>query len=46
MNDEMLPLANEKQMGLVGMKVYLRGLAGRIPGFTSFVKGDAGKKLN
>jgi len=34
--DEILPLANGKQMGLIGMKVYFRGLAGRIPKFTSF----------
>ena len=31
--DEILPLANERQMGIIAMKVYLRGLAARIPGF-------------
>lgn len=29
-----LPLAQEREMGIVGMKVYLRGLAARIPGYT------------
>ena len=29
---EAIPLALEHEMGIVGMKVYLRGLAGRIPG--------------
>jgi aryl-alcohol dehydrogenase-like predicted oxidoreductase len=28
---EVLPQAHEKEMGIVGMKVYLRGLAARIP---------------
>jgi predicted aldo/keto reductase-like oxidoreductase len=32
--DEILPLANERQMGVIAMKVYLRGLAARIPGFS------------
>jgi len=32
--DEILPLANERQMGIIAMKVYLRGLASRIPGFS------------
>jgi aryl-alcohol dehydrogenase-like predicted oxidoreductase len=27
-----IPLAREREMGIVGMKVYLRGLAARIPG--------------
>lgn len=31
--DEILSLANERQMGVIAMKVYLRGLAARIPGF-------------
>jgi aryl-alcohol dehydrogenase-like predicted oxidoreductase len=29
-----LPLAVEHGMGIIGMKVYLRGLAARIPGYT------------
>jgi len=29
---EAIPVALEHEMGIVGMKVYLRGLAGRIPG--------------
>jgi aryl-alcohol dehydrogenase-like predicted oxidoreductase len=29
-----LPLAVERGMGIVGMKVYLRGLAARLPGYT------------
>ena len=33
--EEILPLANERQMGIIAMKVYLRGLAARIPKFTS-----------
>lgn len=32
---QVIPLAQEKQMGVVGMKVYLRGLAGRLPGHES-----------
>lgn len=30
--DQVIPPARERQMGIVGMKVYLRGLAARIPG--------------
>ena len=30
-----LPLATKKQMGVIGMKVYLRGLAARIPWYSS-----------
>jgi predicted aldo/keto reductase-like oxidoreductase len=30
-----IPLANEKGMGIIGMKVYFRGFAAKIPGFTS-----------
>lgn len=33
--DEIIPLANKKGMGVVGMKVFFRGLAARLPGFTS-----------
>lgn len=29
-----VPLAQERNMGIVGMKVYFRGFAARIPGFT------------
>ena len=29
--ERLLPLAVEKQMGIIGMKVYFRGLAGRLP---------------
>jgi predicted aldo/keto reductase-like oxidoreductase len=29
---EVIPLAREREMGVVGMKVYLRGFAARIPG--------------
>ena len=29
---EILPLATGKDMGIIGMKVYFRGLAARIPG--------------
>jgi predicted aldo/keto reductase-like oxidoreductase len=32
---EVLPLAREKNMGIIGMKVYFRGFASRIPGYTS-----------
>lgn len=32
--DQVIPPANERQMGIVGMKVYLRGLAARIPGYS------------
>ena len=31
--EEVLPLANEKQMGIIAMKVYFRGMAVKIPGF-------------
>jgi aryl-alcohol dehydrogenase-like predicted oxidoreductase len=30
--DQVIPLAREREMGIIGMKVYLRGLASRIPG--------------
>ena len=30
-----LPVAHEKDMGIVAMKVYFRGLAARVPGFES-----------
>jgi len=33
--EEVIPLANEKDMGIIGMKVYFRGLAGRLPWFTT-----------
>jgi aryl-alcohol dehydrogenase-like predicted oxidoreductase len=33
--DEVIPLAEEKAMGIVGMKVYFRGLAARLPGVSS-----------
>jgi aryl-alcohol dehydrogenase-like predicted oxidoreductase len=33
--DEIVPAANRKGMGIIGMKVYFRGLAGRLPGFAS-----------
>lgn len=29
---QIIPLARERQMGIVGMKVYLRGLAAKVPG--------------
>jgi aryl-alcohol dehydrogenase-like predicted oxidoreductase len=32
---EVVPLALDRQMGIIGMKVYLRGLARRIPWYTS-----------
>jgi aryl-alcohol dehydrogenase-like predicted oxidoreductase len=32
--EQVLPLAHERKMGVVGMKVYLRGFAARIPGHT------------
>jgi aryl-alcohol dehydrogenase-like predicted oxidoreductase len=32
--DEILPLANEREMGIIAMKVYFRGFAERIPGYT------------
>jgi len=31
--DVVMPLAREKKMGMIGMKVYFRGLAARVPGF-------------
>lgn len=31
---EVIPLAREKEMGIIGMKVYLRGLASQVPGYT------------
>jgi aryl-alcohol dehydrogenase-like predicted oxidoreductase len=31
--DEALPAARERNMGIIGMKVFLRGLAARIPGY-------------
>ncbi|MDH4100325.1 MAG: aldo/keto reductase [Nitrospirota bacterium] len=31
--DVVLPVALEKEMGIIGMKVYFRGLASRIPGY-------------
>jgi predicted aldo/keto reductase-like oxidoreductase len=33
--DEVIPIAGKKRMGIVGMKVYFRGLATRLPGVTS-----------
>ena len=33
--DTVLPVAHEKNMGIVAMKVYFRGLAARVPGFES-----------
>lgn len=32
--DHVLPLATDKKMGIIAMKVYFRGVAARIPGFT------------
>jgi predicted aldo/keto reductase-like oxidoreductase len=32
--DEALPSARERNMGIIGMKVYLRGFAAKIPGYT------------
>lgn len=32
--ENVLPLAREKKMGVIGMKVYCRGLVSRMPGFT------------
>lgn len=31
---EVIPVAREQEMGIVGMKVYLRGLASQLPGYT------------
>ncbi|MEK6978116.1 MAG: aldo/keto reductase [Candidatus Hydrothermarchaeota archaeon] len=33
--EHVLPAAKEKKMGVIGMKVYLRGLASRLPGYRS-----------
>jgi len=33
--DVVLPLARKKEMGIIGMKVYFRGLATKVPGFVS-----------
>ena len=33
--ETVLPLAREKDMGIIGMKVYFRGFASRIPWYTS-----------
>lgn len=33
--ENVLPLAREKNMGIIGMKVYLRGFATRLPWYTS-----------
>jgi aryl-alcohol dehydrogenase-like predicted oxidoreductase len=32
--DEVLPLARERNMGIIGMKVYFRGFASKLPGYT------------
>jgi predicted aldo/keto reductase-like oxidoreductase len=32
---EVVPVANERRMAIIGMKVYLRGLAAKLPGFDS-----------
>ena len=32
--DAVIPLARQKDMGIVGMKVYFRGFASKLPGFT------------
>jgi predicted aldo/keto reductase-like oxidoreductase len=32
---EVLPIARQKQMGIIGMKVYFRGLAEQLPWYTS-----------
>ncbi|HEX9113428.1 MAG TPA: aldo/keto reductase [Nitrospirota bacterium] len=32
--EEVVPLARSKKMGIVGMKVYLRGFASQLPGYT------------
>jgi predicted aldo/keto reductase-like oxidoreductase len=31
---EVLPLARDKNMGIIGMKVYFRGFASKLPGYT------------
>lgn len=33
--EQVIPSAQEKQMGIIGMKVYFRGFAARIPGYQS-----------
>jgi aryl-alcohol dehydrogenase-like predicted oxidoreductase len=33
--ENVLPLAREKDLGIIGMKVYLRGFASRLPWYTS-----------
>jgi len=33
--DEVIPVAKDKGMGIIGMKVYCRGLATKLPGVTS-----------
>ena len=33
--DEVIPVAKDKGMGIIGMKVYFRGLATKLPGVTS-----------
>lgn len=33
--DGVIPLADERKMGIIGMKVYFRGLAERLPGFAT-----------
>lgn len=33
--DKVIPLAREREMGIVGMKVYFRGLAARLPEYAS-----------
>ncbi|MGE5892839.1 MAG: aldo/keto reductase [bacterium] len=33
--DEVLPLARDKEMGIIGMKVYFRGYAAKMPGSSS-----------
>jgi predicted aldo/keto reductase-like oxidoreductase len=33
--ENVLPLAREKNMGIIGMKVYLRGFASRLPWYTT-----------
>jgi aryl-alcohol dehydrogenase-like predicted oxidoreductase len=33
--ENVLPLARERNMGIIGMKVYLRGFASRLPWYTS-----------
>ena len=33
--ENVLPLAREKNMGIIGMKVYVRGIVARLPWYTS-----------